>query len=219
MAKEKYHHGDLKNALIEAGIGILSKEGVGALSLRKVARRAGVSHTAPYAHYADKQALIAAIAAAGYEKLYARISGLVQQYRDDPAQQLVEAAWAYMEFALHETDHFKITFSGVVEKEKDYPALVEISHQSFRLVVEIVEACQRAGILPEGPSDLLAVSVWGLLHGLVSLVLEGQVSHTVLDRFSLKEMLVTSLNLMAQGRIDPRAAICPFAAEEYTCPS
>src|SRR5512136_1484926 len=120
MAEKKYHHGDLKNALIEAGIEILSRDGLGALSLREVARQAGVSHTAPYAHYADKQALIAAIATAGYEKLYTKLADVVQQYQDNPARQLVEAGWAYLEFAFAEPDHFKITFSGVVEKEKDY---------------------------------------------------------------------------------------------------
>ena len=61
--KKSYHHGDLKNALIKAGADILSKEGVSALSLRKVAHKAGVSHAAPYAHFADKQALIAAMRA------------------------------------------------------------------------------------------------------------------------------------------------------------
>jgi len=203
MVEKKYHHGDLKNALIEAGIDILSKEGVGALSLRKVARKAGVSHTAPYAHFADKQALIAAIATEGYEKLYARISGVVQQYHDDPARQLVEAAYAYLEFALTDTDHFKITLSAIVEKEKDYPAFVEISKKNFDLVVEIIEACQKAEVLPAGPSDLLAVSVWGSLHGLVSLVLEEQVSHTVLERFTLREMVVFALNLITNKPPNP----------------
>ncbi len=205
MAEKKYHHGDLKNALIEAGIETLSKEGVGALSLRQVARRAGVSHTAPYAHYADKQALIAAIATEGYEKLYAKLAGVVQRYPDDPAGQLVEAAWAYAEFALTEIDQFKITFSGIVEKEKDYPAFVEVSQKSFKLVVGIIEACQREGVLSAGPSDVVAISIWGLLHGVVSLVLEGQVSHTILDRLTLKELLVSSLSLMAKVKIDPQA--------------
>ncbi len=205
MAEKKYHHGDLKNALIEAGTEILSKEGVGALSLRKVARRAGVSHTAPYAHYTDKQALIAAIATEGYEKLYARLAGVVQRYPDDPLRQLVEAAWAYAEFAQAETAQFKITLSGVLEKEKDYPAFVEVSQKSFKLVVGIIDACQRQGVLPAGPSDVIAVSVWGLLHGVVSLVLEGQVSHTILDRLTLEELLVSSLDLMAQVKIDSQA--------------
>ena len=73
MAKKQYHHGDLKNALIHAGIAILAKEGVGGLSLRKVAARAGVSHAAPYAHFADKQALIAAISTEGFRLVYDRI--------------------------------------------------------------------------------------------------------------------------------------------------
>ena len=201
MTKKKYHHGDLKNALIEAGIEILAKDGLGALSLREVARQAGVSHTAPYAHYADKQALIAAIATAGYKKLYARLADVVQQYQASPARQLVEAGWAYLEFAFDEPDHFKITFSGVVEKEKDYPAFVEISQKSFKLVVEIIEACQQTGILPTGSSDLMAVSVWSMLHGLASLILEEQISHTILDRFTLQEMLMASLNLMAQVKL------------------
>jgi AcrR family transcriptional regulator len=201
MNKKKYHHGDLKNALIEAGIEILAKDGLGALSLREVARQAGVSHTAPYAHYADKQALIAAIATAGYEKLYARLADVVQQNQATPAQQLVEAGWAYLEFAFEEPDHFKITFSDVVEKEKDYPAFVEISQKSFKLVVMIIEACQQTGVLPAGPSDLIAVSVWSLLHGLASLILEEQISHTILDRYTLQDMLVTSLNLMTESEL------------------
>jgi AcrR family transcriptional regulator len=201
--KTSYHHGDLKNALIQAGIEILSKEGVNALSLRKVARRAGVSHAAPYAHFADKQALVAAISTEGYQKLYDKVYDAAQNHRGDPMRQLVEGAWAYVEFALNDSEHFRITLSGVVEKEKEYPAYVEISKKSFRLVVQLVEACQKAGVLNEGPPDLVAASVWGLVHGFVSLVLENQISHTLLDRYSLKEMLIFSLNQITPVEITP----------------
>ena len=203
--KDSYHHGDLKNALIQAGIEILSQEGVHALSLREVARKAGVSHAAPYAHFKDKQALVAAISTAGYEKLHDNVYDAVQHHQGEPLRQLVEAAWAYVEFALNDPDHFRITLSGVVEKEKDYPAFVEISHKSFRLVVELVEAGQRAGILHAGPPDLVAVGVWGLVHGFVSLIMEDQISHTLLDRYTLKEMLIFSLNQITAVDIDPQA--------------
>lgn len=201
--KKTYHHGDLKNALIEAGADILAKDGVSGLSLRKVAQKAGVSHTAPYAHFADKQALIAAISTDGYRRLYEALAATTQQYADDPARQLIEGAWAYVQFALNDTDHFKITLSGAIEKEKDYPAFVEISQQSFALVVQIVEACQQAKVLKRGPTDLIAVGVWSLIHGFVSLILEDQVSHTVLERYALRDMLILTLNQITRVELTP----------------
>jgi AcrR family transcriptional regulator len=205
MPKKTYHHGDLKNALIQAGIDILTKEGVSGLSLRKVARKAGVSHAAPYAHFADKQALIAAISTDGHEKIYKKIVEILKQYPHDPLRQLVETAWAYAAFGFEEPDHFRITFSGVVERERDYPALVEIASQNFALVRALVMRCQAAGILNPGEPDLVAVGVWGLVHGFVSLVQQGQVSHSVLERYSLREMLIFTLNQISRVEIDPLA--------------
>ena len=163
MPPKKYHHGDLKNALIEAGIKILAKEGVGGLSLRKVAKKAGVSHSAPYAHFTDKQALIAAISTEGFKQLYAQLDAAVSPYASDPKRQLMEGAWAYVQFAINNTDTFNIMFSGVLEKEKDYPAFVEISRRNFERVVDIVRACQNAGVLRPAPAEIMAVSVWGQL--------------------------------------------------------
>lgn len=209
MDSPRYHHGDLKNALIKAGIEILSTEGVGGLSLRKVAQRAGVSHSAPYAHFADKQALIAAISTEGYRRLYEKLIIVSQKYADDPLRQLVEAGWVYTRFALDDPAHFKITFSGFIEKEKEYPAFVEMSQQSFSVVVEIVRGCQADGILEVGPTDAVAVSVWSLVHGFVSLLLDNQISHTVTQRMSTREMLVFTLNRMTKKNIPPAYLTLP----------
>lgn len=189
---ETYHHGDLKNALIQAGLEILSKEGVEALSLRKVSRKVGVSHAAPYAHFQDKQALIAAIATEGYKKLYQQVSA-AQHDQADPLQRLIATTWAYIQFALNEPDHFKITFSGVVEKEQDHPEYVEQSKKNFALVVEVVEYGQRGGILPPDDPQLLAVSIWSSLHGLIHLLLGNQLPTALLSRYSVREMMLFHL--------------------------
>jgi AcrR family transcriptional regulator len=200
MPAKKYHHGDLKNALIKAGVEILSKEGVGGLTLRKVAKRAGVSHSAPYAHFKDRQSLIAAISTEGFRQLYEQLNAAFYAHADDPEAQLVESAWAYVQFAMNNPDTFKIMFSGVLEKEKDYSSFVEISSKTFERVVKIVQVCQRANILKPGPAELVAVSVWGQVHGIISLALEGQITHRVLDRFTLREILLFAISQMSYER-------------------
>ena len=190
MAATPYHHGDLKNALIKAGMEILASEGLGGLSLRKVAKQAGVSHAAPYAHFKDKQALIAAISAEGFKQLHSQIESVKGTYQTDPETLLIETAWAYVQFALHAPDRFKLMFSSALEKEKEYPDFVETSQKNFRQVVEIVEICQGANILKSGDSELVALSLWGTVHGFISLLLEGQISHRILEKAPLKDILV-----------------------------
>ncbi len=192
--KKTYHHGDLKNALIKAGVEILAKDGVSGLSLRKVASKAGVSHSAPYSHFADKQALIAAISTEGFRQLYERVSAVADEYKTKPSMQLVEVAWTYVQFAMDDRDRFKVMFSGILEKEREYPEFVVEAQRNFQLVKMIVEANQAAGVLRSGPSDLVALSAWGIIHGFVMLLLEGQISHTVLEQMSCASWWSFSLN-------------------------
>ena len=196
MPTKKYHHGDLKNALIKAGVEILSKEGIEGLSLRKVAQRAGVSHSAPYSHFPDKQSLIAAISTEGFNQLYAELDAAVLAYPKSPKKQLQQGALAYLHFALNNTDTFKIMFSGVLEKEKEHPAFVEISHKTFQRVVDVVRACQEVGIMRASSPEMMAVAAWGQVHGIVSLALEGQISHTVLDGHAIQDVVSFAVEQM-----------------------
>jgi len=198
MKNNTYHHGDLKNALIQAGVEVLASEGVNALSLRKVAKRAGVSHSAPYAHFADKQALIAAIATEGHLYIFDAITAISGQYPEDPMRQLIETACAYLRFGLDEPDLFKITFAGMLEHERDHPSLVEMTQKNFILLRQLVVRCQAAGIFATGPDDLIAQNLWATVYGLISLLQGGQVSSALLDRFSPRQLLLFSLNQMTQ---------------------
>ncbi len=191
-SKKNYHHGDLKNALICAGVEILAEEGVSGLSLRQVAQRAGVSHAAPYAHFADKQSLIAAISTDGFRRLYDKLSA-AHANGVEARQKLLETAEAYLEFATEDPARFKVMFSGILEQEKEYPEFVEASQQNYELMVEIVQACQATGVLPPGPAELTAISIWASLHGLAALFLEKQIPHTLLEQHPMRSLLIHTL--------------------------
>lgn len=195
--KNSYHHGDLKNALIAAGADVLAREGVGAASLRRVAQKAGVSHAAPYAHFADKQALIAAISSEGLRRLYEALSECALKFAKQPARLLVESAWVYVQFALTSPDQFKVSMSGIIEKEKDYPEFVELSQRTFQLLVSITATCQEGGVLRSGSPELMAISSWGAVHGLVTLLLEQQIPTSVRSRYKPVELLLFMLGQQA----------------------
>lgn len=194
MVEKSYHHGDLKNALIQAGIKILAEDGLKGFSLRKVAREAGVTHSAPYAHFTDKQALIAAISTDGYQKVFNRFVLIKETYPNDVLRQFIEIAWAYVSFGFEEPDHFKITFSASVEREREYPDLVEMTGKTFNELKQLVIRCQEAGLIDEGDADLMALTVWSQVHGFVNLIHENMISHTVTDLYTLRSMMILSLN-------------------------
>lgn len=205
MTRTTYHHGDLKNSLIEAGIEILANEGVGGLSLRKVARKAGVSHAAPYAHFADKQALIAAIASDGHRRIHERLNAVLADYADDPARLLFGAAWAYVRFGLEFPSHYKITFSGALENEHSHQEFVDYSQRNIQLLQNIVEQCRAAGILQTENinAEMQAVNLWGQVHGLVSLVVQGQLPGRLLQEETIKDILLAGLKQMVLIPIGP----------------
>lgn len=204
MKRENYHHGDLKKALIQAGIEILAEEGAGGLSLRKAARRAGVSHTAPYAHFADKQALIAAIAASGHELLNTRMNEVLETCAGDPLRQLLGVVWAYMDFSLEAPDHYKITFSGTLQDEHGFPEFMAYSQRNLQMLIDIVERCQAAGILDSGglDSELQAVSLWGFIHGLVTLIIQRQVPSHLMKKAGPREIIISALQQVVRVPLD-----------------
>lgn len=196
MKKEKYHHGDLKKALIDSGRNILRKEGINALTLRSAARAAGVSHSAPYAHFADKQDLLAAISTQGFLDLQERLTLSIEKYQISPRDLLIETGWSYIQFAMSEPACFKLMFSGILEDEHAHPEFMSAVRKTYQMLVNVVATCQKTNVLPAGSADETAVAVWSLVHGFVALHLERQFPGTVLEKHKLKELFANSLHLL-----------------------
>lgn len=163
--KPAYHHGDLRDALVRAALELLEEEGAAELSLRAVARRAGVSSAAPYRHYADREALMSAVAAVGYRELAERV--VAAQPAPATTDELIDAATAYVAFALDRPALFRAMFSDPCDRDNaERVAAVAVVHAYLRAAVE--------RIFTDADPDALATGMWALVHGLAFLYLDGK---------------------------------------------
>jgi len=169
-----YHHGDLRNALIQAGLELLAEGGEQALDLRKVARQAGVSHAAPYRHFADKQALIAAINEEGFRLLAEQIQATLRDEPDEPFEQVLGVAFAYVRFAQAHPWLMREMFSGLTIEREQFASLHAASKTVYRLYTDVIKRGQEAGQIVEGDPAALAGVLWAVLHGLAMLIIEQQ---------------------------------------------
>lgn len=170
-----YHHGDLRTALIQAGLAILAEEGAQALTLRAAARRAGVSHNAPYRHFADKEALLAAIAEEGFDELANRLEEARARSRPSAQAQLEETGWTYVWFALTHPGHLHVMFGSLISDPQTYPGLRSAGARAFTVLVEILQAGQAKGAVIAGNPRQLAFGAWAMVHGLALLLIDRQV--------------------------------------------
>ena len=173
---DTYHHGDLRPALLAAAAHILRDGGTDALTLRALAEAVGVSRTAPYRHFKDKSALLVAVAAEGFERLRttlravdaARTTGL------DPFEAL---GVAYVRFALDNPAHYRLMYGREALSRGELPALQAAADTIFDEVVALIAARQATGDLRAGDPEALAYVAWSTVHGLASLLVDGQMEH------------------------------------------
>ena len=164
-ANATYHHGDLRAACVRAALELLEEGGETALSLRAVARRAGVSPAAPYRHYADREALVSAVAAVGYRELAERLAAAHPS--PSTPEQLASVAVAYVQFALERPALFRIMFGEPCDRDNDERVAATAAVSLY--LREIVSRC-----FPRADAEALATAIWALVHGLAFLHLDGK---------------------------------------------
>ena len=150
-----YHHGDLRTAVLGAAARIIEKEGLAGLSVREAARRAGVSHNAPYRHFPDREALLAALAQEGFALLQKSLESCTGR----------ELGQAYVRFALEHPQRFRLMFGGTLPLGK-YPDLQQHARGTFAKLQSAF-----AGLGTE--AEFAAAAAWALVHGLAQLMLDG----------------------------------------------
>jgi AcrR family transcriptional regulator len=178
-ASDTYHHGDLRRALIDAATALMNQGQNWTFSIREVARRAGVSHNAPYNHFADKRELLTAVAVEGFDTLRSRMISAIAQL-DDAVAELKTIQMVYVKFGVDNPAHYRLMFSGVLSDDKGVrpPALVDAGLQTKAVLESVIRRGARSGALTptlmrneELQGAVLAS--WAAVHGLTMLLIDG----------------------------------------------
>ncbi|GHO48333.1 TetR/AcrR family transcriptional regulator [Ktedonospora formicarum] len=196
---QRYHHGNLRNALIQAGLELLSEGGAAALDLRKVARRVGVSQAAPYSHFADKQALIASITEEGFHRLAKRIQNALEEASADTLGQLQALARAYVSFAQENPWLMREMFSGLAIDRNLYPTLIASTHDVLKMFMRAIKHGQETNTIVKGDIGELGAVLWSLLHGIAILIIEKQTSPYTDDPESVEHFIHRCVQMLYNG--------------------
>jgi AcrR family transcriptional regulator len=175
--KQAYHHRDLRNALIDEALSVLASEGSSGLTLRELARRLGVTHAAPYAHFADKHALLEAVADEGFVRLADRLE-TAERESAEPAAALRRLSAEYMAFARENANLYRLMFA---DPELADDPNCELSPAGERAFAVVVRTMQRIGV-PEGVDARdLAAGIWATVHGVCMLDIDKRINGKTLQ--------------------------------------
>lgn len=192
-----YHHGDLRRALIAAGLVLLEKRGPAQVSLREVARVAGVSHNAPYRHFDSREALLAALAADGFEGLAAAMERAAEGTQG--LERLRALGITYVAFARARPAVYLLMFGPGLDKE-GFPALKTVAERSFDALRQAIDA-----VAPEPSRHAAAIGAWALVHGLSHLIADRQLPVDLLADGKLDALIENVLTIYLPGLAPPHA--------------
>jgi len=202
--KTAYHHGDLRRALTDAAVRVVESHGAGAVTLREVARMAGVSHQAPYRHFANRSELLAAVAEEGFRALYAEMVKAMHA-APDAVSAFRAAGISYVVFAVDHPAHFRVMFGAEAAAcHRKVPSLAAAGDTLFGVLTKGIGDVKRAIPTEHDVLDI-ALAAWSLVHGLASLLVEGQLQGHVYAERTPRELaeLVTRTMKLGFGAANP----------------
>ncbi len=160
-----YHHGNLRDSLLDAADDVLISHGASGITLREVAKAAGVSHAAPYHHFASLDDLLATVAERGFQRLSAALAPTRQL--TDSRERLMQISEIYVNCARAHPSQFRLMFGSLLSRKRQFPSLQKAAEQSFAIVVEAATALDKKRGME------LALLGWSLCHGLSNLLIDG----------------------------------------------
>lgn len=169
-----YHHGDLRNALLDAALRHIEQHHEVSFTLRELAKALGVSAAAPFRHFASKRALLAALASAGFQRLSQRFADLQAEYASDPVLCLQHQGITYVEFAVTHQAYFLAMNHPELTDKSDLPELEQACTAAFVSMQQSVAACAERGLIAACGTTAATLTAWSAVHGLAMLLIGGQ---------------------------------------------
>ncbi len=196
---------DVRGRVLAAAVKLIEKDGLAALSMREVARAAGVSHQAPYHYFEDRESILAAIAEEGFTVLAQRLENAVDNTDDGPTERLAMLARVYVEFACDHPALFRVMFRPDFVDAERFPTMRSCGARAFDMLPVAVQACIDAGLPPEPSVQSLIVLCWSMAHGLACLLLDGPLAmklpDAVKERDALIREVVDAMSALIEARI------------------
>ena len=190
--RDQYHHGDLRRALLQAAVRTIQKHGLEGLTLRAVGLELGVSRSALYRHFADKSALLTAVASEGFRRL--RNDLLAAWEGQGKGRVGFEAMGeAYVRFALENPWHYRVMFGSGVELDAHSPELTTEGEAAFRALLDALIEQQAQGLVKKDDPQMQANFVWAQVHGIAMLAIDGALQHQGADAGALAHYAVERL--------------------------
>jgi AcrR family transcriptional regulator len=186
-----YHHGDLRRALLDEALRTIQTGGVEQLTLRTVGERLGVSRSALYRHFADKQSLLATVGKEGFRELRQTIAAAWEQNGRGHAG-FDAMGKAYVRFAVENPSHYRVMFGGFIESARKDDHFVAEAKAAFQVLVDALVEQQNAGDIRRDEPVLMARFVWALVHGAAMLIIDGQLAEAA-QKESLEHYLFERL--------------------------